>query len=322
MSDDYVLAGKSLSQLFPTVEVDAKDKVALAKQINDRLLSDLKAKIVIDKLLKTDNTFLNSLGTITDYLADLSCCRNCPKSLSRCPKDGKGYLRIPYYDSDRDEILLSPRPCSYREETTRILDAIDPCSYPPNRIYKKASDRIALCKANSDVLTGTQAALAGILNDLRVVLPSSEASGASFFAPNDKGLPFSLLCAAAYFAGSAGRKVAFLDTKDFFFRLRSLDSLTKHNAVADFHKACSLPVLVLSKFDLYPYGTTEFHAMYLIPLLRARMEAGKLTYFSLTQSDKLVSVLRRILRQNDGQSEIVDWIEKNIAPVVVHDLPL
>lgn len=322
MSADYASSVKKLNQFFPAIEINEKDMAIFAKKVSGRLYADPNAKLVIDKLLKTDKTFMNSLGYISDYLRDVSYCRQCQKSLSRCPKNGKGWQRTPYYDPFFDEIRLSPRPCSYREENTRILDAIYPCSYPSNLIYKEACHRIDICKANSGILAETKEALVGIISDLRIAKPSAEGCGSCFFASNDKAIPFSLLCVAAYFAGRAARKVAFLETKDFFFRLRSSDSLTKHNAVSDFHKACDLPVLILSEFDLYPYGNAEFQSTYLAPLLLSRREAGKLTYFSLSKSDTLVSVIRRILRQNDGKQEILDWAENSILSVSVHDLPL
>jgi len=309
MKPDFVSAGS----LFPSIEMDESEKEIFAKKIRHDLSANAKADSVIGKLLKTESTFMNSLGAISDFLEDSKACLRCLESVDMCPKPAKGYIKIPFYDEYRDEVRTMPNTCHYLAERNRIMSNIDPCSVSRETVYSKAVSLISKYRIYHGSMPYEGKALAEIIGKGKGFSDGSDASAIDFRCA---GSSCDLLCCAAYLFARTGNKVAAIDMETLIAKMASCDDATRLHAVFDFRKACDSPVLVILDFGAYlakRHDTKD--AERLMFLLKRRLRNGRATYLSSGEGSSISSGLRKALSKCKDSSEIIDSIERITIPI-------
>lgn len=314
MKPDFVSAGS----LFPSIETDEAEKERFAEKIRHDLSAEKKADGIIGKLLRTQNTFMNSLGSINDYLEDVGICNRCSKSLDKCQKIGReGYVKIPFYDEYRDEIRISLCPCRLLNDNNRILDAICPCFFPKKLIYSNSVSLIKQYKDCPEKMPYVGKALAEIIRKKKEFSDKSKASFITLNAGIERDIKTKILCYAAYLFGRTGKKVAFIDMEVFENWMMSYDDDFRKETECDFRKACLVPVLIISDFDSYlTKRLMESELNRLIFLLRSRLNVGTVTYISMSANVSLTSCLHRAMNGSKECSEIIDSVERITIPVI------
>lgn len=284
------------------VQLSEEDTAALREKVKLMLSENIRGKSQIDRLLKTDKTFDNSLGNIYLYLVDSKTCDTlCPKKLLACPKERVGYSFEPYYDKDRDEILLDTYPCPYQAEKEATLHRLYPCDVKKEKIYHDYNSLLSLLREKENLSKMKDLAYLFVQANKIASSFSSEKTyaGKALYSINSENLAQDSLDVIAYIFAKSGKRVSYIDMEKLFSSFNDRDYTTRDLAEQDLERIKDVPVLLMARFDSYPrYLTTEFTESHLAPLLKARSEKGKITYLSLTSDKEPSSLVGRWLKNS------------------------
>lgn len=305
------------------LEINPDDLKKLKDDVNQALSLNIRARTAVNKLLKTDKTFDNSLGDIYEYIKNLSDCNNCSGKLFECPLKDKGYIIDIYYDEDLDRIFTKRIQCKYLLSLQPILENIKISNIDPLNIYIDSSKFLAnLFNAKPDMYLDIKSATRIIANSIKTYSKEKENKSYAFHGISDKNISKLLLELASFNHAKAGQKVAYFDTVDLYKYIN--DYSVDQEWRDDFFKTvCKVPVLCLQNFDLYPnsktfdlYKNLGININYqvakdkLYQLLQARNKEGKVTYISLDDSKTISNKLKASFKGDERLNEIISLFNK------------
>ncbi len=289
-----------------------KDLNLLEENIRKMMREDVRSLNEIRNLLRTPETFSNSLGTIYQYLCDQKTCQMCPGRLSSCMKKSKGYQQVLYYDKDRDEIKTMQKECPYLRNILSILDRISSLDIPTFEMYQSFTTLSQLIndpnsrKAYMDTASVLFKETISLIHDAE---KKKEAKGIGYRFINSESIQMPLLKAICFMWAKSGYDVAFVDLKDVFYGLQSNDSSFVLPARRNHEKICSCKVLFLFNLSNLNYLKPDVAVKYLYPILKSRSEKGKVTYFALDSGMKLPEFFRSRFYNTSLYDEVYRLVE-------------
>lgn len=306
-------------------ELAPESKERLIADIESALKLDIKSKKKIKDLLKTKDTFDNSLGNIYNFISDVQICASCPHQLKKCPKKQKGFYYNPEYDKSRDLIVLTNQPCQLKAKKDEILQNIYPSDCGSENIYIDGTslyERLVGIEGFTDTYKDLTSCISNVFNDVESFDKTKIMKGRAFFSLNSSSLSYSLLELTAYLYAQASYKCSFVDLPKLFMSVDSKNYDTREFYQANYNYILNVPVLIGANFDNLPHYGSEFNTKYIFHFLKKRLEKGKITYFSLTTSQSLFSYVSYLFSHCDVKAEAVDTIGKLVERLTIRDLPL
>lgn len=300
----------------------ANDDFAL--KVKELYSLDIRAKCVLSRMLKTDNTFSNSLGDIYEYMMDSKVCQKCPGKLSKCPKNVKGYIQNPFYDKYSDEIRLSLLPCEKKAKEEEVLSRISP-SYIDTRILKDEASTLLKWMdnpVNDKQLKDTKSYLSSIVRIVKNFDKEKFQQGYLFYSINSYDLSRKILLATGYLFASKGYQVSHIDLPSLFERLKYVSSDPKDDDFLDFKKACKTDCLLLEGVDRLSYLSDEIKTKYLVKMIEERNKVGKITFFAFEKDISLASALKSMLYHQEKYGQLLEILESLALRKTIKDLPL
>lgn len=263
----------------------------LKNEVNSLLEEDIRLKLKVNKLLKTEKTFDRSLGILYDYLKDQRRCSQCDHHLLSCPKEKyAGYQLDIYYDEINDSIQCNWNPCAHLLQVQETLSRIKPCDFGRKKLYLDAM------KLVSCITTGNNAKK---MKDVTYVISKAQKDaknsilekGFALYSTTDVSLVSSSLHAIALYYATNGKKVAMIDSKSFFENLKSFRNDEKDAALKDLQRAKKADVLIFENLDQMGYANNSLLNDYIIPLLDVREEKEKRNYCSISSPEKMNHII-------------------------------
>ena len=298
------------------IEIPEQDVQRLSNEVESRLSRDLRSSARIHALMKTENTFRNSLGDLYEYLQDLDECQQCGGTLSTCAKRRTGYRLVPTYDEDRDQVRLLSQPCPLQLELEESLSHIDPWMMAGGEIYRHAlalQDLVHDEPDRRDVVQAFRHVLK-VFDDFRHGLPIR---GFLFTSLKPTSYPLDLLAFSCYLFARQKISCSFVSLS-FLADVTSANYDTRRLALLDHQAICRVPALFLMDVDVLPNTFRPEVATALEQLIDSRRAEGKVTFATSTQR-KPSSALRLALRGRDGASSRADALEEMMTPIVLRD---
>ncbi len=311
--------GVASSSLPSNVEEKFKDDVTW------RLSNNVDLKIKINRLCRESanpNCYEDSISTIYKLVKDNEICRQCPKAVSACPKDTPGYTYRARLDLSGTYIQADLCPCKYENERLDTLERITPCDKNALQVYQEATELHSLLKERGKT---TLMETNGVIAKFKTLYTNFEeltSEPICYVLTTSADTSYSILpkvCSyLAYQFARKGKKVAYISEKEIFQNLSSPVDYHAESAVTRFNCAARRSVLIIEKVNELPYMNPETVSLYLLPLLKERNKAGRVTIFTSTDSEKPLGALmkrfaashlsdgKNILRQSYVQLDIED----------------
>ncbi len=312
MSED-INAIDVLGKNYPTkISLDEKDSDMLTDEVNRLVKEDLKAMLEIRKLLKTDETYSNSIGNLYFYLMDKKVCDTCCGKLSSCEKKNIGYQYRLTYDSERDEIKPVWMECSLMKNALSILGRIHPTTIPVfdsficfNQFlsaYSDVNNRKKMIDVSNLIFSDT-------VKKIHDFDKNAHQTGYAIYALNSETLAKRVMKAICFMFAKSGFHVGYMNLNQMFENLQSRDYSLKEDAIPQFNQVCSVPVLFVEDILDLPFMNNAFLTEYFLPLLKARSEVGKLTYCNLSSNVSLENSISNRFRQTDHYKEAKELVK-------------
>ena len=311
--------GVASSSLPSNVEEKFKDDVTW------RLSNNVDLKIKINKLCRESSNpdcYEDSISTIYKLVKDKEICRQCPKTVSACPKDTPGYTYRARLDLSGAYIQADICPCKYEKERLDTLERITPSDKNSLQVYQEAAELQSLLKERGKTTlretNGLIAKFKPICNNFEESTSEPVCYVLTYSADDEYAILPKVCSYLAYQFARKGRKVAYISEKEIFQNLNSPVDYYAESAITRFECAAKRSVLIIEKVNELPYMNPETVSEYLLPMLKERNKAGRVTIFTSTDSEKPVSALmkrfsasnlsdgKNILRERFVQLDIED----------------
>ncbi len=307
-----------------TFSLSDESRDELVDGIEKDSLGDVKGLSKIRKLCQTDKTKENSLGDIYLYLEDRKICLECQGKLSLCPKKRPGYVLTPVYDKSLDQIRTEVLPCVYQKEIDKALSNIRPADIKRGIIYNNCQLLLDTLKKGDNLLKMKDTAKALMMTKDAINSFSKDKSnkGIVFFSKQSPEISNRLLCLTAFTGGKKGLKTSYIKADDLFLSLLDRDYYLKEKALADYDTAKNSQCLILENIEKLPRFDFSVFDDYLLPLLKSRLEKGRITFFSLETPHTLSSTVGSYFSKSANKNEAMEISEKLAAEIKIKDLIL
>lgn len=274
------------------------------------LIKHLRASVSIHRLMKEkgipESELIDHAYTFKRWLDDVEPCRGC-KSLAECRQKQKGYRAGLSYDG----LLLEIREaCPYQVEQEKTRSHLD------QYIVSDLADSFA--DAEFSAIDPTNEEKSYNMAVMEAVKLALDHKGAYLHGNMGTGKTHLAACAANQ-AAKDGRKVAFLHYPSFCDRLQRMYYSGEYRKEAE--KCRYADLLVID--DIGAEEVTGRNRMVLLSILDARMQNGKMTWFT---SNGDFETLRSHLRYaRDGEDtaaadRIIERIRVLAKPVEVNGI--
>ena len=297
------------------IEIDPTRLAELREAIFQGMEEDLKAKIAIQHLLMTEDTFEHSLGALYSYLSDKKVCSSCPGDLQSCPKKRAGFVLTLSYDEKLDEIKTLPSPCPYQRELEKSLSNIRCSSIPEGMIYKRAVSlqrEVERHPDKKDLNNGFEK----ILDCYDKFRNGSEFRGALFVSTLKNDYPTDLLAFACYLFAKFRYSCCFVDLDSLSF-LSNKNYVLSRNVRLDLDDYASCDALFLLDIERLPIKSEELCSA-LEWLIDERTKKGRITFATSTQNNPFSS-WRSLLWGRDGAENRVEKLKDLLPLVLIRD---
>ncbi len=281
-----------------------------------RLSNNPDLRIQINKLCKASsnpNCYEDSISFIYKIVKDHEICRQCPKSISACPKNDQGYAYRPSLDPSGTLIEANLYPCKYETERLDTLDRISPCDKSDLVVYSEAIDILRLLSEFGKTTLSETRALIAKIKPLFTKFDELTSQPVCYVITSSNDSNYRILpevCSyVAFQFARKNHKVAYISDKEIFQNLTSPVDMYHDSAVNRLNLAARRDVLIVEKVNELPYLSADAISQYLIPFLKERSREHRVTIFTSTDSEKpLGSLLRRFNASNlsDGKNIIRD----------------
>lgn len=257
------------------VKLDDKSRDDLLNEIQSILKSDIKANLYIKSLLKTENTFSNSLGAIYHYLKDDAVCKNeCSGKLLSCPKYQRGYLSKLEYSKFNDRLITRCEPCSILEDMNVILKRIEYLDIETETLLKNASSVLSKAKSGKKTYNRFIKRVSVMIDDIINKRPTTGIALTSLFQDSDVE---ELLSFATYSIAKKGLKVSLIGSKELFTSLTSFDEAICYQARRDIKNMDECDVIILRGIDtIPPFISDKVLDEYFFKMLKRRIDKGSI----------------------------------------------
>lgn len=302
------------------VVVSQEQTLRLRNDVAAKLNKDMRLNLTVRKLCKTEQTFDRSLGSLYDFLNDHALCGLCKHQVLTCPKGKyRGYQLALEYDEASDSIQSHWITCPLFAKVQKDLSRIKPCDYGYKKLY---ADAISLVECitkgdNAKKMKDVTYVISKAQKDAKI---GSLERGFALYPIHDAALVSSALHAIALFYATNGKKVSYIEAKSFFTNLSSYRTDIKEATARDCRRAQHADVLIFENLDEIPFLSQDTVKKYVLPLLEAREQSGRVTFCSLTNQEKL----KRLICGNEIADK--DSINKRFAslmePIAISDLDL
>lgn len=294
-------------------EIDQKGKDNLIEYINNELNSNLKLKIEVQNLLKTENTFDNSLGNLYDYLKDKKICSSCNKKINSCNKKQHGYYKKLVYDKRRDEIVTSVEACDVLIKLQKKLHNIYPCYRNYMEIYNTLNELLKVAIQNNNVVMKDTASC--IFKVKGMIDKKDITTGFSLFSPSSNKLSEDLLSSLIYLFANADIKSSYLLTKEFFDDVLSFDGSISNQVYNLIPYLQKVPVLAFADFTNIPSYQGEKIIDVLYQILEGRKENNLPVFCSLSSSYKPSAIINYKFK-TVSKSKKVSLLLDDMCPIL------
>lgn len=239
------------------------------------------------------------------WLLDQRRCEGC-RGLGQCKQKQRGMVPDLFYDGILQPVL---HPCAYltqQEQRTAhlagyLVNDMDP------RLATVSFDAIDVSHEDADYLQVLKAALNAVQKEEGLYLYGNMGTGKTYLA----------VCASNYYAKS-GRRTAFVHWPTAVRRMR--DALEDGEYRTELNRLTYAPFLVID--DIGAESVTAWNRDdILLPLLNARMEAGRMTWFTSNEDFKTLenhfSVTSRGIEERQKAMRILERIQKLAKPLEI-----
>ncbi len=325
---------KSLVDLFRKFEdvsstslpTNVEDK--FREDVTWRLSNNVDLKIQINRLCKASsnpNCYDDSISTIYRLVKDREICKQCPKSVSACPKDNPGYTYRAELDISGTVIKANICPCKYENERLDTLERITPSDKNSLQIYSEAADLLKLLKENGNSSLKQTKGLISKFKPLFTRFDELTSEPICYVLTSSVDESYRILpevCSyLAYQFARKGRKVGYISEKEIFQNLSSPVDYYAESAITRFNCLAKRDVLIIEKINELPYMNPETVSNYLLPLIKERNEAHRVTIFTSTDSEKpLASLIKRFSASNLAQGKNI--IREKFVQLDIEDILL
>lgn len=290
--------------------IEKKDTDLLEDHVRNALKEDPLVLAEVKRLIKTPDTFSNSIGNLYFYLKDREECQNCHGKLSLCKKKNMGYQYKLSYDKSTDSIIYDWKECSYLSSIMSIINRIYPCYIPYFETYNAFSKIVSDQSEKKPMADVSKLIFKDTVNEIHAFNNEKCCKGYVLHSINSKNISKNVLRAICFMFTKSNIATSYIQTRMFFEDLMDFNYSTKETAENYLKYIQEVPVLFLEGFDDFPYLTDAALKDYLYPLLKSRSTGHKITYFTITSSQSLSFVILRKFKNMDCYFEIQDLVDE------------
>lgn len=299
-------------------EVSKESEFSLKESVTKLYDEDVRSQLEIKKLLKTPNTFDNSLGELYEYLTDKKICITCPNSFFNCPKEYHGLTKSLYYDKERDEIRTKLDKCPKKREIETILDNIKICDCNKEDTYYNFTTIFEKLKNDSEgLLKDTKSFFfKNIFDEVKTLKNNTYHKGYCICTPNKPTYSNDILKAIAFMFAKVGYTVGFMDAYDLYQGISDFNKNCSQFSIRQFNTFVSLDVLCIKDIDSIKYKSEKVCEFYR-SLLNCRNKRNLITFATRCGEYPLKSFIKYKFQGDIETNEIQEKVdnifkEKNI----------